>query len=171
VPLEDDILKVEPPRDRVERLKRILKTIDYNREGVKENLMYMFEREKRRIIEEATATEAIQGQPKIRPGLPTEEVDTIISSMEAEAQSGMDYNIQDIPQLDTQRPIPPDMPLRDRTVIQLLNLIENGLVELRNYEGHMAGIADYYTKCLERELAIINEAGMRPEERASARGF
>src|SRR4051812_30157561 len=57
VPLQEDILKKpaseEVLRDRVKRLERILESIDYQREGVKENLLWMFEREKRRVIEES----------------------------------------------------------------------------------------------------------------------
>ncbi len=53
---------------RVGRLKRILETIDYQREGVKENLLCMFEREKKRIILEAAEVERARGPPGIQPG-------------------------------------------------------------------------------------------------------
>ncbi|GAB1313039.1 Transcriptional regulatory protein RXT2 N-terminal domain-containing protein [Madurella fahalii] len=165
VPLQEDILKAELPRDRVERLKKILKTVDYQREGVKENLMYMFEREKKRIMMQAAETEQTLGPPKTRPGLPQDEVDEIIRNMEAPAQPGVDYNIRDMPQLDLRLPIPPDASLRDRTVVELLHIVENGLVQLNGYKKHMADIQKYYLDCLERELARIDEVGRRPEER------
>ncbi|KXX81200.1 hypothetical protein MMYC01_201396 [Madurella mycetomatis] len=165
VPLQEDILKADLPRDRVERLRRILKTIDYQREGVKESLMYMFEREKKRIMMQAAEMEQTLGSPKIRPGLPPEEVEEIIRNMEAPAQPGADYNIRDMPQLDFRLPVPPDVPLRDRTVIELLYIVESGLVQLNGYKKHMADIQKYYLERLERELARVDEVGKRPEER------
>jgi hypothetical protein len=168
VPLQDDIFESELPRDRVERLGTILKSIDYQREGVKENLLYMFEREKKRIILQAAEMEQAQGPPKIRPGLAPAEVDNIIANQEAPAEHGIDYNIRDMPPLDPNMPIPANAPLRDRTVLRLLAMVESGLHELQSFEKYMAGIKDRYLASLEQELARIEDAGKRPEERARA---
>ncbi|KAG7285111.1 hypothetical protein NEMBOFW57_009731 [Staphylotrichum longicolle] len=135
VPIQDDFLGSEPPRDRVERLKRILQSIDYMRSGVKENLMYMFEREKRRIVLEATEMEQAQGTPKLKPDLSPREVDDIIANMEAPAAPGMDYDIRTIPA--TTPTVPPNASLRDRTVIELLAVVENGLKDIQGYDEHM----------------------------------
>ncbi|KAH6622987.1 hypothetical protein F5144DRAFT_582060 [Chaetomium tenue] len=170
VPLQDDLLTQEPPRNRIERLKRILQTIDYQREGVKENLLYMFEREKTRIVREAAEIEKAQGPPSIKPGLALSEIDDIIANMEAPAQPGRDYNVRDVP-LPVPMMVPPNASLRDKTVIQLLNVVEQGLGELEGFERHMAGIKDRYLVCLEQEMARIDDAGKRPEERSGARRF
>lgn len=172
VPLRDDILSVELPRDRVERLKQILKSIDYQREGVKENLLYMFEREKRRMVLCAAETEQAAGVPKIRPGLPPDEVDSAIRNMEAPAEPGVDYRWH-IPSATKPAipPIAPDASLRDRTVLELLTMIEAALENLAQYEVHMAGIKKKYLDCLEREMTVIEEAGKRPEERSGGRVF
>jgi hypothetical protein len=167
VPLRDDILNLEPPRDRVERLKRILETIDYQREGVKENLMYMFEREKKRMMQEAAETEQARGPPKIRPGLPPSEVDEIIGNMETPAEPDRDYNLQEYPPVAG----PPNLSLRDSTVRDLLTMVDKAVIELEGFEGFMAGIENFYREVLARETARIDEAGKRPEERSGFRGF
>lgn len=165
VPLEDDTLGSEPPRDRVERLKRILETIDYQREGVKENLLYMFEREKKRIIMEAAEIEQALGPPQIKPGLSPSEVDDIIANMEAPAVAGLDYNITNMPDFNPNEETPPDASLRDRTVMDLLKVVERGLAELQLFEAYMSRIKGDYVDRLQREIARIEEAGKRPEER------
>jgi hypothetical protein len=167
VPLQDDFLAIEPPRDRIERLKRILQTIDYQKEGVKENLLYMFEREKKRIVLEAAEIEKAQGLPSIKPGLAPNEIDDIIANMEAPALPGRDYNVRDIPRPGSMM-LPPNASLRDKTVMQLLIMAEHGLGELEGFEKHMTGIKDRYLVCLEQEIARIDDAGKRPEERSGA---
>jgi hypothetical protein len=171
VPLRDDILSSEPPRDRVERLKRILETIDYQREGVKENLMYMFEREKKRIMLQAAETEQAQGPPKIRPGLPPSEVDEIISNMETPAEPDRDYNLREYPPAVGPPAMPPNLSLRDSTVRDLLRVVDGAVTELEGFEGFMANIKNFYLEVLARETARIDEAGKRPEERSGFRGF
>ncbi|KAL2017800.1 hypothetical protein VTK56DRAFT_1663 [Thermocarpiscus australiensis] len=168
VPLREDILNSELPRDRVERLKRILKTIDYQREGVKENILYMVEREKKRIMLWAAETEQEAGPPKIRAGLPPDEVDEVISNMEAPAEPGKDYNYPYNRRPSTP-PGPDNVSLREQTVLDLLDVVKGGVRDLEGYEKHMAGIRQYYVDCLEREIARIDEAGLRPEERSGAK--
>jgi len=170
VPLQDDVLTADPPRDRLQRLEHILRTIDYQRQGVKENLLYMFAREKTRIVQQAAEQEraAAQGAagPQINAALAPGEVDALIANMEAPAAAGMDYNIRDMPPLPLRTPVPRDASLRDRTVAELLNVVEMGLAELQGFDEHMGGIRADYLGRLEREMATIEEVGKRPEERA-----
>ncbi|KAK4043574.1 hypothetical protein C8A01DRAFT_12917 [Parachaetomium inaequale] len=144
VPLRDDLLATEPPRDRIERLKRILQSIDYQREDIKENLLYMFEREKTRVVLRAAEMEQEQGPPKIKPGLAPAEVDDIIANMEAPAHPGKDYNLQNLPEWAPFTPIPPTASLRERTVMELLNMVERALLDLHGFEKVMAGIKNQY---------------------------
>lgn len=163
VPLRDDIFTAEPPRDRIERLKRILQTIDYQRVGIKENLLYMFEREKRRIVLEAAEIEQQQGPPKITPGLAPNEVDEIIANMESPAEPGKDYNVRDMPNWLQATPVPPDAPLRDQTVMQLLNMVERAVSDLEGFDRHMDGIQKRYLDCLEQETARFAGIGKSSE--------
>ncbi|KAK4120824.1 hypothetical protein N657DRAFT_648618 [Parathielavia appendiculata] len=167
VPIRDDILNSEPPQNRIERLKRILETIDYQREGVKENLMCMYEREKKRIMLEAAKLEQAQGPPRIRPGVPPSELEQIIANMETPAEPGKNYNLQTYPPAAE----PANLSLRDRTVVDILRVVERGLSDLESFEGFMADIKNHYLGLLERETARIEEAGKRPEERSGFRSF
>jgi hypothetical protein len=170
VPLQDDdIANFEAPRDRVERLKRILKTVDYHREGVKENLLYMFEREKRRIVQQAAEIEKAQGPPKAMPGLSPNEVDEVIANMAAPAKPNMDYDIRNMLKVNVDTVLPPNATIRDKTVMDLLIMVEKGLVELEGFEKYMDGIKGDYLARLEREVARIEDAGKRPEERRESR--
>ncbi|KAK3343884.1 hypothetical protein B0T25DRAFT_555495 [Lasiosphaeria hispida] len=166
VPLRDsDWEDTAIPRDRVERLRRILESIDYQREGVKENLMYMFEREKQRVILVATEQLEREGQARVNPGLDPREADLIIQNMEAPPEPGYDYNIKDMPPINTRRPLPDTLSVRDRAVNDILNVMEAGILNLTGYGNHMADIKKYYLDCLEKELARVEAAGLRPEER------
>ncbi|KAL2171624.1 hypothetical protein VTG60DRAFT_2192 [Thermothelomyces hinnuleus] len=172
VPLQDDIFLAEPPRDRAERLKRILETIDYQREGVKENLLYMFEREKKRVVQQAAELEQAQGPSAIKPSLAPAEVDEIIANMEAPGSGRIeDYMIRDVPRLDSGKPVAPNTSLRDKTVTELLTMIEAALADLEGFERHMAGIKNRYLACLEQEMARLDQAGKRPEERSGVGGL
>jgi hypothetical protein len=168
VPFRDDFTKPgEEPRDRIERLKRILTSIDVQRVGVRENLMFLFEREKRRLVKEAQAHELAAGIPNTKPGLASEDVDWTIQNMETPPIPDTDYNIKDMPAPEKFRIPPPGASIRERTTTELLNLVEGGLIQLGGYEEYMAGIKKHYLDCLDKELARFQEVGMRPEERAS----
>ncbi|KAK4101022.1 hypothetical protein N658DRAFT_496722 [Parathielavia hyrcaniae] len=172
VPIPHDMLNSEPPQNRIERLKRILETIDYQREGVEENLMFMYEREKKRIMLEAAKLEQAQGPPKIRPGLPPSELENIIANMETPAQPGGNYNLQRYPPTaDAKTPMPPNLSLRDSTVRDILIVVQRGLNDLERFEEFMAGIKNHYLGLLERETAKIEEVGKRPEERSGFRSL
>jgi len=173
VPIEGDFLAdFQPPQDRMDRLKRILQSIDYQRAGVKENLMWLFEREKRRIIQEATEKE-LSFPPTLReakPGLRPEEADRTIWNMESRAKPGVDYNVKDLGMLQRDPNLmryPPDPTLRDRAVAELMALVEKGLSELEGYDNHMQHHKGYYLQFLQKEAARIAEAGLRPEQRGS----
>ncbi|KAK4250127.1 hypothetical protein C7999DRAFT_12110 [Corynascus novoguineensis] len=163
VPLRDDIFTAEPPRDRIEHLKAILETIDYQRKGVKENLLYMFEREKRRIVQQAANLEQAQGPLVMKPGPAPAEMDEIIANMEAPGSLRVeDYNIQSIPGIDTSKPVPPNTPLRDKTVMELLIMAEMALKDLEGFERHIAGIQERYLASLEQEMARMDQV-RRPD--------
>ncbi|KAK4461177.1 hypothetical protein QBC42DRAFT_227917 [Cladorrhinum samala] len=171
VPLNVDITQPEEDTDRLGRLRRILESIDYHHGGMKENLMYMFEREKRRMTVEASERELALNQQGIKPGLPRPEEDMIVRNMEAPATPGKNYNLNE-DQIGSYhiRPIPPGAPIsiRDRTVVELLMVVERSLIDLESLDGFMGRIRERYLKHLERELETIAQVGLRPEERAEA---
>jgi len=165
VPLRDDFLKkhMEPvPRDRVEMLKRILDSIDFQEAGVKENLMWMLEREKQRFILIATERQAdAPVDPSI--SLDHRQADRMIASMEAPAIPGVDYNVLDhaFPLFEPN----PNKSIHDVLIDDLLSLGEQLTQQLEGYDSHITGVRKKFHDCLEKELMRINEAGLRPEER------
>lgn len=170
VPIQDAMVTdfAEPPRDRVERLRRILRSIDYQREGIKENLLYMIDREKQRLILQAAEIEEDEGTVDRPRGINPWEADMIIQNMQAPAQPGRDYNIKNeqIPIRHAQSRA--SLPIRERVVEELLDMVESGVRQLANYEVHVANIKQRYLSILEKEIAKLEEAGMRPEEREAS---
>ncbi|KAK1772490.1 hypothetical protein QBC33DRAFT_521422 [Phialemonium atrogriseum] len=156
------------PRDRVERLKWILKTIESQRTGVRENMIYLFERERDRILAEGREKEATLGTPDTRSGIPPDEVDWMISNMEAPHQPGLDYNVQNLPPRSFGLP-PAGLSNREETIWQLLDLVENAIAQTQGYDKHMSDIKNYYHGKLEKEIQKIDEIGKRPEERSKTR--
>lgn len=152
------------PRDRVERLKRILETIDKQRVGVKENILWLFEREKERMIMEATEIEAELHLQDANFEIHPTEVDDFIRNMGASPQIGVDYNLKNAPLLNIVRPLPGASP-RDLVINQLLNLAETGTREVKGYDDHIAAIRSFYEACLQMEIEKIEEAGLRPRKR------
>lgn len=169
VPLQEDITQpVDLPRDRIDRLEWILNTIKSQRAGVRENMIYLFEREKDRILAEALEKEAATGPPDTRIGLSPDEVDWVIGNMEAPHQAGLDYNIQDMPPRSVGVHVP-GLSHREETVWKLLELVEHAVAQTRGYSKHMSDIQAYYLGKLEKERQRIDEVGKRPEERSKTR--
>lgn len=170
LPLDEDITKEADsmPRDRLERLKRILDTIDNQRVSVKENIMWLLDRERERMVLEAKEREEELNLQGAKTGLSASEVDHVIHSLEAPAIPGRDYNITDAPPLNVHRHIPATLSPREMVIDHLLNWVESGSRELIGYEDHIAGIRRHYEELLQKETARIQAVGMRPEDRPKA---
>ncbi|KAK3997175.1 hypothetical protein QBC44DRAFT_280746 [Cladorrhinum sp. PSN332] len=168
VPLTIDITKPEEEPDRVQRLQCMLESIDYHHEGMKENLLYMFEREKRRMVMEAAEREVALGQQDRKPGIPRPEEDMIIRNMEAPANWNKSYNLTKEKLASYQiRAIPEGAPIsvRDATVLGLLTMLERSLFELDALDNFMGRIKDKYLQRLAKEIETMKTEGKKPEER------
>ncbi|KAK5660892.1 hypothetical protein OQA88_12265 [Cercophora sp. LCS_1] len=154
VPFDDAMFErfLEPARDRATRLRRILESIDLHEKGVKENFMYMFQREKERIIAIAKEREAETGFSVSRTEADPRVADAVIRNMEAKAEPGMDYNVKNIPPLDMNRALPLTLTPRELAVEELMTLIQRGVVEMEGYEAHMKGVKQDYLDRLEKEI-------------------
>jgi len=168
VPIQDAMVTdfAEPPRDRVERLRRILRNIDYQREGIKQNLLYMISREKQRLIQEAAKIDENEVTIDRPRGVSQREADMIIQNMMAPAQPGRDYNIksEQIPARHLQSRA--SLPIRERVIEELLDMVESGVRQLANYEVHAAGIKQRYLDILEKELAKLKDEDNREASQA-----
>ncbi|KAK4228370.1 hypothetical protein QBC38DRAFT_475103 [Podospora fimiseda] len=156
VPLTVDITQPEEEPNEVQRIQRILESIDYHHKGMKENLLRIFEREKRRIILEASEREVALGQQGRKPGIPRREEDMIIRNMEAPANWNKTYNLSSEKLASYKiRGIPEGAPIsvRDATVVHLLTVVEKSLSELNSLDSFMNNkIKSIYIERLAKEM-------------------
>lgn len=136
--------------------------MDDNERGVKENLIWMFEREKRRILMEAKQERERMAQMKElfedpspqRPyRLDWMEADQMIQNMSAPALPGVDYSARNIQPPDGST-IPEWLSPEEKTTREILILIERGASQLHGYsESHLKGIREEFRRYLEKEKA------------------
>ncbi|EAA27951.1 hypothetical protein GE21DRAFT_3258 [Neurospora crassa] len=177
VPLRKD--DVEPPSEddepsqRIARLKRIIETIDYHTAAVKENYIWMFEREMRRFSLDAAEREEEFKLRDLHPPGPAEtEIDAVFASMERPAPEGIDYNdpnnpfnVKHLPELNPQEFMPRDVSLREKAMMDILTVVEAGKNEIEAYQNHMKGLRSTYVELLGKEQEMLRQAALRPEER------
>lgn len=162
----------ESLRDRVARLRHILATLDYQRAGVRDNMLYMFDREKDRLIQEAEAREATAVPED--PSLPNVEVDELVAAMEAPADPRANYSLgrEEVGEMAwgvRQRQQQRGLTAREAAMENIFRVVESSLGELVGYDGHIMNIRRMYAERLVKEEALISEAGLRPEERVLGR--
>lgn len=162
----------ESLRDRVARLRHILATLDYQRAGVRDNMLYMFDREKDRLIQEAEAREAAAVPED--PSLPNVEVDELVAAMEAPADPRANYSLgrEEVGEMACgvrQRQQQRGLTAREAAMENIFRVVESSLGELVGYDGHIMNIRRMYAERLVKEEALISEAGLRPEERVLGR--
>lgn len=191
VPLRKE--DVEPPSDsdsepsaRIARLKRIIETIDYHTAAVKENYMWMFEREMTRYSLEAGEREEEFNLRELHPPGPAEsEIDAVFQAMEtpapstaalAAAGSGFDYNdfhnnpfnVKSLPDVNPMEAMPPNASLREKALMDVLMVVDGGKREIDGYQSHMERLRTMYVEQLGREHEMLRQAALRPEERTEA---
>lgn len=162
-PLEDDLLdRLEPPKDRIERLQRILENIDTHEKKVLDNALWMVEREKRRIIIEAKRVEESFYPPEAQLGIDPDETDILIQNMRAAPEPGVDYNVMEI-QLPRHDIVQPNFSHREDTTRQLLDLVEKASRSMEHYKTRMKAAKDFYQDRLQKEITRDEEFSKRPE--------
>ena len=169
IPLEDGLLDpFEPPKDRIERLQRILANIDTHERKVINNAMWMVEREKRRIMMEAKREEDSTHPPEAQLEIDPDETDFLIQNMRTAPEPGVDYNVVDIP-LPRHDVVPPNISHRENTTRQLLLVIEEATRNIQGYRTHMKVAKDFYRERLQQEMARDVQFSTRPEVNNSGR--
>ncbi|KAH8888372.1 hypothetical protein GQ53DRAFT_749296 [Thozetella sp. PMI_491] len=161
-PLTEDITKPSSqPLDRIEHLKRIIEAIDIQTAAVRDNLMWMLDRERQRIIQEAQAAEAAEGLPDVRPGLPTDEADRIIASMLAPANPRVEYNLPQLsnPIISQLPPAGSNATVRERALHDIMILAEKAVDQLAGYDSAMSLAKKGYLNQLDAERWRFQKAG------------
>jgi hypothetical protein len=169
VPLEVDITQpIEPARDRVEKLQRILAAVEARHKGVTENIIYMTEREMTRIRQEGRRFEAIHGFPSgPRPGMTEKEVDDMMANIAADAPPGGSLGRVNL--ADIEAKFPEQMSNREAVAAELLFAVEQSTQNLEGYSALMEARKAELLQMQEKEQARLDNIGKRPEERDGAR--
>lgn len=151
-PLTQDITKPldNPPSSRVERLERIIATIDEQTGAVKDNLLWMLDRERQRITQQAQAAEEARGIEDVPPNLPYGETAFIINNMRAQADPKTDYNLV-LPPVDTSRGPRPQASIRETALHSICVLAEKSVEQLNGYDAFMKDIKGEYLDRLDIE--------------------
>lgn len=161
IPLRESMADpYEPPHSRVEKLRSLLASVDLHEAEVKQNLLYMFEREKRRIINECKKTEAEHGRSDTGPGLDPGEADDMIRHIQAKPRPGVDYNV--LTPLRVSAELPTNPTPRQKTAFELLCLIDSAVNQLNGYQGHIGATRQEYQGYLQKEMEIEAQIGQSP---------
>jgi hypothetical protein len=166
LPLDSDITKPgDLPQDRVQRLERIIKSINFHRQGIRQNLLTMFEGQVRRLQLLAAQRERQHGKSEGRASVSPDEADRLLAAMEKPAVPGVEYNVQNFPPFDVNMMAPAEYSDRDSAAWEVLREVERGMQQLNGLAAHMTRYEALYLERLRREVDRFNAAGQRPEER------
>lgn len=149
VPLEEDLtLPYVPPANKIDRLKQILVNLDSHSSRVRENLIFLFEREKARLTQEARHFEGNTPSPGLSPG----EVESMIANMKATHDPSKPYC------LDTSNLKPdfsdillPEQTPREHYFRQIMKMVESAIGQLEGYALHTETVKGKYEKALQKE--------------------
>jgi len=177
------------PTDREKKLLRILQNLDKQHEAVKQNMIFMIERQKEKILQEAKEFHAKE-EPKVQ-----NEVDNIIARLRTELKkptlpsrkTSLDGNVEMagtaigaiISTPTTSASTPTSDGRRGSTCLQeggssnLRALVEKSVRNLKGYDEHMEKTKDFYRKAIERQRANRDSEGTAPpaEERRVSGGI
>jgi len=164
------------PTDREEKLLRILENLDKQHVAVKKNMVFMIERQKEIILQEAEEAskteEAKERYAKDEPRI-QREVDDVIARLRTQLKkpalppkkASLDANVEmtgtsvdaliSTPTTSTSTPASDgrrgSTSLQEGGTSSLRALVEKGVRNLKGYNEHMERTKDFYRKALERQ--------------------
>ena len=160
IPLTENLLEpIEPTKDRVERLERMVASLDANERRVRDNIAWTYEREARRHVAAVKETGALStsDQPRL---MGWEEADGHIARMAAKPNPSLNYHlppekIAEFKAYDQSRidvVLPDDLNPHERTSREVLLIANRGVRDLEGYSNyHIKGIKDRLNASLEHE--------------------
>lgn len=158
---QDDFTRptMQPAQDRVERVKRMLETIDAYKYEVRVNFHHLVHQEKRRIEHSSLQYEqARRPVGETEPGVSINEARGIIAAMNAPADPKATYNLEGTAQQlgvwegfhGEEEPFS-----RENSLRQLGLMAEEGIHHIDEFLMHMAIIQAKWEAILEREQIAI----------------
>lgn len=166
VPLEQDFLKpIEPARDRIDLLQRMQHSLDANEKAVRGNLIWTFEREARRSLNEANrkGSLAVPHKPK---EITWNEGDKLLANMAAPANPNQAYHLS-LAALEEFRASPVNTGLEhlsshERVARDMLIVVHKGSQDIEGYsKRHIKEIRDRLSASLGKEKEDDQDHRMR----------
>lgn len=156
VSLEQDFLQpIEPAKDRAESLQRTQTSLDANEKAVRNNLVWMMEREARRRVNEASKTGAL-AEPHVPQPISWEEGDKLLNSLETPANPNQSYHLSSDVLKEFQNyglgVGPEHMTPHERAARDLLFVVRKGAHDIEDYSTlHITKIRERLNNNLETE--------------------
>ncbi|KUI74024.1 hypothetical protein VM1G_09286 [Cytospora mali] len=164
VPLTENLLEpIEPAKDRVERMERMVASLDAHEKKVRDNIAWMYEREARRHVAAVKRTGALSTPHEPTP-MSWNEVDKHIANMAAPANPTISYHLppEKIAEFKAYDQSRTDMPLPDglaphvRTSREILLMANRGVRDMESYSNfHIKNIRDRLDASLAKEKQAI----------------
>ncbi|KAK1508517.1 acyl CoA binding protein [Colletotrichum tamarilloi] len=152
VPLEESLFDpYDAPRTEIERIKLCQENLEKHTAAVEQNLVFVYEREHKRILQVAKQEEAEKGFIETPVGLMQGEEALIMESVHAPIPPGADYNDR---HLSTYKPpeTPQVMPPRPSALQWSLYNAGQAVGQLHGYHNHAQELKEAYQEMLNAVL-------------------
>ncbi|KAK1987813.1 hypothetical protein LZ30DRAFT_701027 [Colletotrichum cereale] len=164
VPLEESLFDpLDAPQKESDRLKLSLQNIEKHTAAVEQNLIHIYEREHRRILQHANKVEATVGVFETTAGLMPGDEELIREYVNAPIPHGADYNNRHLSTYAYPE-IPGDLPPRQAALHWSLYNTGQALAQVGGYAAHAQEIKNHYKKALEKELAREESSASHGED-------
>ncbi|ROW06409.1 hypothetical protein VMCG_04405 [Cytospora schulzeri] len=164
VPLTEDLLQpIEPAKDRVERMERMVASLDASEKKVRNNIAWTYEREARRHVAAMKKTGAF-ASPHEPTLMSWEEAEAHVANMSVPANPSITYHLppEKIAEFKAYDQSRADMSLPDNSapyerISQEVLIIGNrGVTDMEAYSNiHVKGIRDRLNASLEKEKRAV----------------
>ncbi|KAF6827982.1 hypothetical protein CPLU01_08802 [Colletotrichum plurivorum] len=155
VPLEHSLFDpFDAPKTKAEQLKASLENMEKHSAAVQDNIMFIYERERRRILRHAKILEGANGIVETDVGISAQEEEAMMTFVDAPMPSDADYSTRYLSTY-TAPNAPPECPPRQAAILWSLYNAGQELDQLAGYGAHAQGILDEYKKALAQELTSV----------------
>ncbi|KAF0330918.1 nadh-ubiquinone oxidoreductase 78 kda mitochondrial precursor [Colletotrichum asianum] len=156
VPLEESLFEPsEAPKTNGERLEKTIDKLDKHFAAVQVNIMLVYERERRRIIQVAKKMEAMNGPIETDTSLTPHDQEVLQAYIEAPLPPGANYAAyHSRTQTTYTAPVAPpeNLPARQGAIQWSLYNAGQGLVQIYGYHEHAENILAGYRAALKKEV-------------------
>lgn len=152
VPVDKSLLEpFDAPRDKIERLKLSLSQLDQHSVQVRSNLMFLFVRERDRILQEVRIQEAKYGLQATQCKVEDGERNWMLQNMAAPINTSRNYSVAKPPPMPLDQPINPPATLRAAAIEELIGLVEGAVKNFEGYNWSTSEARKDYENAIERE--------------------